>query len=83
MQSTSVDEPALLIRIAKLYDQRMTPEALYEATRGVWRVGDKRERVSYASAVAQGLVREVFAVMQWHPAGSTPSPVATAIQSCM
>jgi len=72
MQSTSVDEPALLIRIAKLYDQRMTPEALYEATRGVWRVGDKRERVSYASAVAQGLVREVFAVMQWHPAGSTP-----------
>jgi hypothetical protein len=45
MQTVNVTEPALLIRIARRYNDRMTPEALYEATRGVWRIGRKRENV--------------------------------------
>ena len=71
MQKVTVTEPALLIRIAKLYRDRMTSEALYEATRGVWRVGDKKDVVSFALAVASGVVKEVFSVKQWHPAGTT------------
>jgi len=68
----NVSEPALLIRIAQLFSERMPPQALYEATRGVWRIGERRSAVRYALAVADGLVREVFAVNQWHPAGTTP-----------
>jgi hypothetical protein len=68
----NVAEPALLIRIAKLFSDRMPPQALYEATRGVWRIGEKRSSVRFALAVADGVVREVFAVNQWHPAGTTP-----------
>ena len=72
MRAVSVTEPAILIRIAKLYSNRMTPEALYEATRGVWRVGEKRELVKLAFAVSDGVVREVFSVNQWHAAATTP-----------
>jgi hypothetical protein len=68
----NVGEPALLIRIARLFDERMPPQALYEATRGVWRIGERRSSVRFALAVADGVVREVFAVNQWHPAGTTP-----------
>lgn len=70
MQSVNVTEPALLIRIAKLYHDQMTPEMLYEATRGVWKVGVARSNVDLAFAVSNGIVREVYVVNQWHPAGT-------------
>jgi hypothetical protein len=49
----------------------MSDIALYEATRGVWRLGPRRERVRYALAVHSGLVQEVYEVVLWHPAGTT------------
>lgn len=71
MTDVEVTEPALLIRIARLYNDRMSEQSLYEATRGVWKLGERREAVQYALAVAGGVVREVFTVGQWHPAGTT------------
>lgn len=72
MQPITITESALLIRIAKLYHDQMTPEALYEAARGVWKIGEDRSKVEYAFAVAGGIVREVYVVNQWHPAGTIP-----------
>lgn len=72
MQSVNVAESALLIRIARLYHDQMTHEALYEAVRGVWKVGMARNSVEFVFAVANGIVRQVFVVSQWHPAGTTP-----------
>ena len=66
-------EPAILIRINRLYYYGMTPTELYDATRGVWVVGAKRERAKYAFAVYQGIVREVYEISRWLPAGSTYS----------
>ena len=71
MQQVTVTEPAVLIRIQKSYNPKMSHEALYEVTRGVWKVGSRREQVEIALAVFDGIVREVFRVDQWHPAGST------------
>lgn len=71
MQSVNVAEPALLIRIARLYHDQMTSDELYEAVRGVWKVGAARNNVKLVFAVANGIVREVFVVHQWHPAGTT------------
>ena len=48
----------------------MTELELYEATSGVWRVGRRRERVEYAMAVYQGIVREVYKIIKWYPAGT-------------
>lgn len=67
-----VTEPALLIRVSSLYREGITPQALYEASRGVWRIGERREFAELVLAVAGGIVREVYAVQAWHPAGSTP-----------
>lgn len=72
MKNVIVTEPALLIRISKLYRENMVPEAIYEATRGVWRLGEQRDSVELALAVANGIVRGVFSVKRWHPAATTP-----------
>jgi len=37
----------------------------------VWRIGDRRESVHFAIAVAEGVVREVYMVGTWYVAGTT------------
>ena len=71
MEATEITEPAALIRIAKLYSPALSPTELYEATRGVWRVGPRKEGVRLAFAVAEGTIVEVYEVGAWHAAGST------------
>jgi len=66
-----VDEPAILIRVNKLYRYGMTAEELYEATRGVWKLGERRLGAKYAFAVYKGIVREAYEIGKWHPAGTT------------
>jgi len=63
---------AILITINKLYRSNMTPQELYEATRGIWVIGPRRERAEYAMAVYQGIVREVYRINKWHPSGTLP-----------
>ena len=74
-----VTDPALLIRINRLYRDGMSAAELYEATRGWWRIGSRREGARLALAVFDGIVREVYRIDRWHPAGSTPpaAPVHT------
>ena len=67
-----VRHKAILITINRLYRSDMTNEELYEATRGVWKVGQKRDRAEYAIAVYQGIAREVYRIRTWHPAGTLP-----------
>jgi hypothetical protein len=66
----TIAEPAMLIRFNKLYRPGMTAEALYEATRGVWICGTRRESARYGFAVYQSVVREVFEIHAWYPAGT-------------
>ena len=56
-----VTDPALLIRINRLYRHGMTEDELYEATRGVWKLGRRRSTAP-----------EVYEIHGWHPAGTTP-----------
>jgi hypothetical protein len=70
-----VEIPALLIRINRLYRHNMEPHELYEATRGTWKLGVRRSAAQYAFAVFEGVVREVYRIEHWHPAGSTPYAV--------
>lgn len=67
-----VREPATLIRISKLYRPQMSPMELYDATRGSWKVGPQREKAKLASAVFEGVVREVYEIKQWFRAGRFP-----------
>lgn len=71
-QSVEVTDPALLIRINVQYKFGMSPEALYECTRGIWRIGERRNSARLAMAVYKGIVREVYEIESWHRAGTTP-----------
>lgn len=66
-----VTDPVILIRINQLYEPGMSGDALYEATRGVWRVGPRREQARYALAVFQGDVVGAFRIDGWQPAGTS------------
>lgn len=70
-----IDEPALLIRIPRAYRAGMSREALYEATRGHWKIGQRRQCAEVAMAVVDGIVREVYVIDGWHAAGTTPVAV--------
>lgn len=65
-----VRHKAILITINQLYRSNMTPLELYEATRGIWVVGPRRNKAEYAMAVYQGIVREVYRITEWYPAGT-------------
>lgn len=66
-----IREPSILIRITKLYRPQMTSAELYDATRASWKIGRQREKAKYAFAVFEGVVREVYEITQWLPAGSS------------
>lgn len=68
----NIREPGILIRINKLYRYGMSDAELYDATRSAWKVGrERREQAKFAFAVFEGVVREVYAIARWLPAGST------------
>ncbi len=70
MATTVIDENVVLIRPTRIYDKSMTPLQLLEATRGVWRIGPRREKAEYAFSVVKGIVIEVYRVKRWLPAGT-------------
>ena len=58
-----------LIRINELYRGGMNETELYDATRGIWKVGEERVKAKYAFAVFEGVIREVYEISQWLHAG--------------
>jgi len=71
-EPVEVTEPAILIRINRLFRPDMTPEELYDATRSSWKVGPRRDGAEFAFAIYKGIVREVYSIESWHPGGTTP-----------
>lgn len=69
-KEVEVVHKSLLITINKLFRSDMSSEELLEATRGVWKLGPKREGAQYALSVYQGIVREVYKIKKWYPAGT-------------
>lgn len=70
-QPVQISHSVLIIRINRQFRHGMSSDELYDSTRGVWRVSQRRERAKYAFAVFKGVVREVYEIDAWHPAGST------------
>lgn len=67
----TITDASILIRINRLYRPAMDGHALYEATRGIWKLGPRRDRAKLAMAIFNGVVRAVYVIDSWHPAGST------------
>jgi uncharacterized protein len=69
-KEANITERVLLIRINQLYRSGMDADSLYDATRGVWVIGPRRERAEYAFSVFKGMVKEVYKIKHWYPAGT-------------
>lgn len=67
-----IHHPVLLIRINRQYRYGMTDEELYEVTRGIWKLGPRREDADYAFSVFHGVVRAVYEIQSWHSERTTP-----------
>ena len=61
-------EPVILITVNRLYKPDISAELLYEITRGVWKVSERREKAKYAFSVYKGIIREAYEIFSWHPA---------------
>ncbi|SHI04626.1 hypothetical protein [Desulfofustis glycolicus] len=66
-----IEEPAILIRCAKFYREGMSQQELYEITRGIWRIGTRREKAKYAFSIYKGVIKAVYEINSWHKAGTT------------
>lgn len=67
-EAAQIVDPVLLIRVPQAFRRGMSHLALYEATRGVWRIGPRRDSARYALAIYRGVVEEVFEIHHWQPA---------------
>lgn len=65
----NITESAILFRITKTYSPDLSPEELYNATRGNWVLKERRENADYAFAVYRGIVKQVYRIHSWHFSG--------------
>lgn len=71
-EEVNIDVPAILIRINKLYRYGMQPQELYDVTRGYWKINTNRaKKANYAFCVYEGIVKEVYEIVNWLEANST------------
>ncbi len=66
-----IADSCTLIRINQLFRPGMSSDELYEATRGIWKVGSRRSGAKFALAVFRGVVWEVYEIGAWYAAGTT------------
>lgn len=72
LKEDDITDNIMFVRINKLYRNDMTPMELYEATRGYWHLKiENAKKVDYVLAVYDGMVLEVYEVVDWFPALTT------------
>ena len=71
MSVSVIEEKGILFRINRTFDASMDAMALYEATRGAWVLGSRREEAIYAFAVYKKKILEVYRIDRWFPSGTT------------
>jgi uncharacterized protein len=70
VEPVEIEERVVLLQIPHLYREAMSDVALYEATRGFWRMRPDSHDAEFAFAIAHGIIREVYTVDRWQPAGT-------------
>lgn len=73
-QQVNIDEPAILIRINKVFRFDMPPMELYDYTRGHWILNKERaDKAKYAFSIYDGIIQEIYEIKRWFKAGETYS----------
>ena len=66
-----ISDPVILIMISRQFRFGMSIRELYDATRCAWKVAPQRHKPRFALSVYHGIVRAVFEIETWVPAGTT------------
>ena len=70
----NIDEKVLLIKLSKSFRYNMSETELYDYTRGMWIISEKRrQEIKYVFAIYDGVIQETYNVLDWFPGGSTYS----------
>ena len=73
LERKDIGENIIAIKINRSYRDNMTADELYEVTRGWWKLDIKRARLAeYVFSVCHGMIKEVYKLDGWLPAGSVP-----------
>ena len=73
-KKVDVKEKVLLIKLSKSFRYNMSEVELYDYTRGIWIISEKkRKEIEYVFCVYDGIVQETYNVIDWFPGGSTYS----------
>ena len=67
----NIQEPVILFSVNKTYEPIISPDKLYEITRGDWVLGERRNKAEYAFSVYKGIVKEVYHIHKWFPVTTT------------
>lgn len=60
------EAPTMLIKINRLYREGMSDDEIYDVTRQWWKIRlERAEKMRYALAVSDSIVRKVFAIERW------------------
>ncbi len=71
-EKVEITEPSILIRINQKFRYSMSEIELFDITRGYWKLNPERAKdAKYGFAVYEGIIQEVYTIIQWLPAGST------------
>ncbi|MCM1220430.1 MAG: hypothetical protein NC548_38690 [Lachnospiraceae bacterium] len=70
-----ITENVIAIKVNHSYKEDISEAGLYDITRGYWKISIQRaERAEYAFSVYKGIIKEVYKIEKWLPAGSVPRP---------
>lgn len=70
-KEANITEPGILIKINQSFRYGMTPIELYDVTRCCWKLGERRNNAKYAFAVYDGVIQEVYEILNWYVGGLT------------
>ena len=67
-----IKEPSILIRVSRAFRYTMSEMELYDFTRGQWKLNpEKARRAQYAFSIYEGIIQEVYEILDWYEAGKT------------
>lgn len=75
LEREEITENVIVIKINRSYKETMSESDLYDVTRGYWKLNlERAKQAEYAFSVYKGIIKEVYKIDGWLPAGSIPRP---------
>lgn len=61
------DVPVVVVKLSRQFERQLSPEELYERSRGIWKANPQLHRnVNFAIPVSSGgVIREVYRILRW------------------